>query len=56
MCGLLYSWGSRRAGLPVQSIEHKLAAIYATVIASYCGGSAFLDDGIRQKLAGPEKA
>jgi hypothetical protein len=42
--------------VPVQSIERELAAIFAAEIAGYCGGSGFLDSGISQKLAGPEKA
>jgi hypothetical protein len=32
--------------VPVQSIERKLAAIFAADIAGYYGGSGFLDSGI----------
>jgi len=32
--------------VPVQSIERKLAAIFAADIAGYCDGSGFLDSGI----------
>jgi hypothetical protein len=42
--------------VPVQSIERKLAAIFAADIAGYCGGAGFLDSGISQRLTGPEKA
>jgi len=42
--------------VPVQSIERKLAAIFAAEIAGYCGGSGSLDSGISQRLTGPEKA
>jgi hypothetical protein len=31
--------------VPVQSIERKLAAIFAADIAGYCGSSGFLDSG-----------
>jgi len=36
--------------VPVQSIERKLAAIFAADIAGYCGSSGFLDSGISQRL------
>jgi hypothetical protein len=41
--------------VPVQSIERKLAAIFAAEIAGYCGGSGFLHGGISQRPTGPER-
>jgi hypothetical protein len=32
--------------VPVQSIERKLATIFAAEITGYCGGSGFLDSRI----------
>jgi hypothetical protein len=42
--------------VPVQSIERKLAAIFAADIAGYSGGSGFLDSGISQGLTRSRKA
>ena len=54
-CAAAILLGRGGPGVPVQSIERELVAIFAE-IAGYCGGSGFLDSGISQKLAGPEKA
>jgi hypothetical protein len=42
--------------VPVQSIERKLAAIFAADIAGYYGGSGFFGQRDNQRPTGPEKA
>ncbi len=51
-----YTSVSRTNWSAVQSIERKLAAIFATEIAGYCMAAQDFGSGITQRLAGPEKA